>query len=232
MKISNIINTLKEIAQLPKVKLKFSNIENNRETYHYFTKRHRFKVIRNKTIGVALIDISLYKNFDEYYKTVNGKNSAAYYARKAAKRNYQFVEIDRNNYRDDIYEINTSSQERQGKKMSASYLQKAEYYENKSNYRYYGVVGQNGKLFSYCSIGLYGDFAVVVTLLGHKNFLNEGIMYLMMTEAHRALFAEFQNNSPCRFIMYDTFFGASEGLKLFKRKLGYKPYRVKWIWEK
>ena len=33
------------------------------------------------------------------------------------------------------------------------------------------------------------------------------------------------------YLMYDTFFGASEGLKKFKEKLGFQPYKVKWKWE-
>jgi hypothetical protein len=31
-----------------------------------------------------------------------------------------------------------------------------------------------------------------------------------------------------RFVMYDTFFGASPGLKHFKTILGFRPYRVKY----
>jgi hypothetical protein len=32
-----------------------------------------------------------------------------------------------------------------------------------------------------------------------------------------------------RFVMYDTFFGASPGLKNFKTILGFKPYRAKYL---
>ena len=230
-----IIKLFKEIIELPSIKVKFSSIdedsiENYKKTFNYFTKPHRFKIIRNKSLGVSLIDLYKYESFENYYKSINGKNSAAYYARKALKRSYQFLEIDRNNYIDDIYEINTSAEIRQGRKMSESYLKKIEKYTNESNYRYFGVIDKNGKLVSYCNIGFYGEFSLISTLLGHKNYLNDGIMYLMLIEFIRLMFDEYKNKGY-RFIMYDTFFGASEGLKKFKQKIGFNSYRVKWLWE-
>ena len=234
-KVNKTLNILKQILNLPKASIKFKNytkksIENYKKTYNYFTKPHRLKLFKNKTLGVALIDLHLYKDFEEYYKSINGKNSAAYYARKALRREYKFVEIDRNNYIDDIYEINTSATIRQGKKMSSGYLQKQDSYKDEVNYRYFGVVNKEDNLVSYCNVGFYGEFAVVVTLLGHKQYLNDGIMYLMMIELNKIMFNEYREKGY-KYIMYDTFFGASEGLKKFKEKLGYKPYRVKWLWE-
>ena len=236
MKIKKKLEIIKEIIQLPKVEIKFCNYTNDtkmkyRETYNYFTKLHRLKVFRNKTIGVALIDLNLYKNFDDYYKSINGKNSAAYYSRKATKREYKFVEIDRNDFLDDIYEINTSSTHRQGREMSSGYLKKQESYRNELNYRYFGVINGGGNLVSYCNIGFYGEFALVVTLLGHAKYLNDGIMYLMMIEVNKIIFNDYKQNGY-KYIMYDTFFGASDGLKKFKQKLGYKSYKVKWKWKK
>lgn len=234
-KIRKALNILLLIVKLPKVSISFSGFTNETkekylETYKYFTKWHRLKFFRNKTLGVALINLNLYKNFDEYYKSINGKNSAGYYSRKALKRKYSFVEINRNNYIDDIYEINTSSTMRQGRIMSSSYMQKQDNYQNEINYRYFGVINEEGKLLAYCNIGFYGEFALVTTLLGHKKYLNDGIMYLMMIEVNKIIFNDYKKNGY-KYIMYDTFFGASDGLKKFKKKLGYKAYKVKWLWE-
>ena len=234
-KLIKAISLLKEIIALPKVTIRFKEMndeskKNYQTTYEYFTKPHRLKIIQNKSIGVALIDLGLYQNYEEYYKSVNGKNSAAYYSRKALKRGYEFLEIDRDDFVDDIYEINTSSETRQGQKMSSNYIQKTESYHNEPNYRYFGIVDGDGILRSYCYIGFYGEFALVSTLLGHKRYLNDGIMYLMLIELSKLIFQEFASKGY-KYIMYDTFFGALDGLKKFKKKLGYKPYRVKWIWE-
>lgn len=230
------LKTIMNIFKLQKVKITFSNLTDDnrlkyRETYRYFTKLHRLKLFRNKTLGVALVDLSLYLNFEDYYKSINGKNSAAYYSRKALKREYKFIKIERNDYIEDIHEINISSLIRQGHSMSKSYLTKIDQYKNVINYMYFGVVDSNDKLLAYCNIGFYGEFILVVTLLGHKKFLNDGIMYLMMVELNKLMFTNYKN-SGYKYIMYDTFFGASDGLKKFKEKLGYKAYKVKWLWEK
>jgi len=233
-KIKKIVSIAKDIYQLPKATINFKEfdnmtITNYKKTYEYFTKPHRLKIFKNKTIGVALIDLNFYKDFEEYYKSINGKNSSAYYSRKAIKRNYIFQEIDRNEYVDDIYEINISAKVRQGKEMSSSYLDKKEHFCNDLNYRYFGVIDEGGILVSYCNIGFYGEFSLVVTLLGHKKYLNDGIMYLMMLEVNKLMFTEYKSKGY-KYIMYDTFFGASDGLKKFKTKLGFKPYKVKWKW--
>ncbi len=234
-KLIKTIHLLKEILVLPKVTIRFKEMndeskKNYQATYEYFTKPHRLKIIQNKSIGVALIDLGLHQNYEEYYKSVNGKNSAAYYSRKALKRGYKFLEIDRDDYTDDIYDINTSSEIRQGQKMSSKYMQKTENYHDEPNYKYFGVVDGDGVLRSYCCIGFYGEFVLVSTLLGHKRYLNDGVMYLMLMELTKLIFQNFVSKGY-KYIMYDTFFGALDGLKKFKEKLGYKPYRVKWTWE-
>lgn len=219
---------------MPKVEIRFSNptVESKDmflKTYENFTKRHRLYLFKNKTLGVALIDLKSYKNYSVYYEKVNGKNSPAYYSRKALKRKYIFTEIDRNNYSEDIFLINTSSTIRQGVKMAKEYQEKCEIYKSDPHYRYFGVINQEKKLVAYCNIGFYGEFILISQLLGHKDFLNDGIMYLMILELLKLVFEEYANKGY-KFVMYDTFWGAKEGLRLFKKKLRFKPFRVKWLW--
>lgn len=229
-KIKNGIDLLKQIWNLPKINLNFINYINNpniEETYRSFTKKHpKYLFFANKSVGVALIALSKYSNSEQYKKFINGKNSAAYYARKANKLGYIVSEINRNEFINDIYEINTSSQFRQGRQMSHGYREKVENYESKPHFIYFGVVDRCGVLRAYCNVGFYGDFAVVSQLLGHKDYLNDGVMYLMLVEIVSDLIDEGKIN----FLMYDTFFGASDGLKKFKQKLAFVPYRVKWVY--
>ncbi len=232
----DLIKKIKDIQQLPKVDIEFKNyntktIEAFKTVYKLFNKRHRLIVFKNKSVGVALIDLAAHKDFDTYIKSINGKNSAAYYSRKAAKRNYTFKEINRNDYINDIYEINTSTEVRQGQKMSDKYLTKVEQYNNEPAYKYFGVLDENNKLVSYCNVGFYGEFALIAVLLGHKQHLNNGVMYFMITN----LIAEIYDKSykkGYKYVMYDTFFGASKGLQQFKKKLGFAPYKVNWKWGK
>ena len=63
------------------------------------------------------------------------------------------------------------------------------------------------------------------TILGHKAFLNDGIMYFLMTN----IVSESVNLPNLKYIMYDMYFGGTDGLRMFKDKLGFCPYWVKWI---
>jgi hypothetical protein len=222
------LKTLYEIACLPRVNFTFNkNLmiqENVLEVYHYFNKRHpRLKIIKNKQIGVAYIDLTKYPSGLKYLESVNGKNSAYYYARKCKARGYVLCEIDRNKYRHEIALIETSAPERQGRPMGEDYGEFEKIYVDFENYKYYGVTF-NGRLVAYANIGIYGDFACVSRLMGHANHLNNGVMYLMLTEIVSNLIE--QRN--LFYIFYDTWYGASDGLRGFKRKLGFSPCMAHW----
>jgi len=236
LKILKSMKIIIAILKLKEVSIRFRNFNKNNkscylEIYKYFTKSHnRYKIFKNKTLGVGLIDINNFINFEDYNNSINGKNSAAYYMRKANKRGYRFIEINKNDFVEEIYRINTSVEIRQGQKMSKQYLEKIISYDKVPCFKYFGVVDKNNKLFAYCDIAFLGDFISINRLLGHKKYLNEGIMYLMIIELNKLIFEKYKQIGY-KYIMYDTFFGASDGLKKFKEKLGFKPYKVKWIWE-
>ena len=46
----------------------------------------------------------------------------------------------------------------------------------------------------------------------------------------RELVGRRQTDGRPTWLMYDTYFGASEGLRQFKRWIGLEPYRVSWSW--
>ncbi|WP_317201073.1 hypothetical protein [Janthinobacterium sp.] len=227
-KILSLWSLFSEILRLPVARLCFSlelNPLDVRRTHKNFTKPHpTYKLFRNKSLGVALIALDGFASSKDYLESINGKNSAAYYARKARARGYRLAEIERNDFVDDIHEINTSAELRQGRAMAPAYLEKTTHYDSEANYRYYGVLDAEGKLLAYCNLGLYGNFVLVSQLLGHKNALNDGVMYLMLADIVSAVIEEFRFT----YVMYDTFFGAQAGLKLFKVKLGFQSYRVKY----
>ena len=229
--MSTIFDKLKilyEIALLPRVTFVFDKglmiQENVLEAYHHFNKRHpRLKVIKNKQIGVAYIDLIGYANGLSYLESINGKNSAYYYARKCKSRGYVLSEIDRNKYRHEIALIETSAPVRQGRSLGAGYGDFEKIYVNFDNYKYYGVKF-NDQLVAYANIGIYGDFACVSRLMGHAEHLNNGVMYLMLAEVISSLIE--QRN--LHYIFYDTWYGASAGLRGFKKKLGFAPCIARW----
>ena len=106
--------------------------------------------------------------------------------------------------------------------MDPAYLEKPESYDSKPNFRYFGVINQTGVLVAYCNVATYGNFAATDRLLGYKN--NDGTMYLLLVE----IICRLIDDSQVQYFMYDTFLGAQDGLRNFKRRLGFQPYRIRY----
>lgn len=224
--ISHHYQLLSEILRLPVAELHFLEAidpADIRATYRYYTKPHpRYKVIRNKTLGAALIDLGGFTCHDHYLDLIKGKNAGAHHAKRARNRGYQMRQIDRNDHVDAIYTINTSLEERQGRPMDAKYRQKQSHFESLRHFRYYGVFNPENQLVAYANVGHYGNFAAFSQLMGIRN--NDGIMHMMVVDIAAELIGERQ----VRYLMYDTFFGAHPGLQTFKKILGFRPYRAKY----
>lgn len=225
--LRNFVRLLKfaaEATRLPTAHLHFeknSNSPENVKIFKHFTKPHpRYKLIPNKAIGMALVDLGKFCDSDSYMSSVNRKDLGGYHGKRALRRGYSFQEIDQNSYIEDIYAINTSIMERQGRRMDPTYFNKRTYYEKKPNYRYFGIINKDGKLVAYCNVVTYGNFSATDRLLGYKN--NDGTMYLLLVEIICLLI----NDKRVQYFMYDTFFGVQEGLRSFKHRLGFQPYRV------
>lgn len=225
-RLKQLTGTVADILRLPEAELCFyaaRDTERITATYRNFTKPHpRYWIIRNKTIGAALIDTADYAGADGYIESIARRNFGGHFARRAMARGYRFMEIDRNLHVDGINAINTSLPVRQGKAMAPSYRKRIDHFVDHEHYRYYGVLDREGKLMAYCEVGLYGNFALLSRLLGYRN--NDGIMHFMIVEIVSTLMRE----QLVRFVMYDTYFGATEGLRNFKNILGFKPYRVRY----
>lgn len=224
-KLSHLFELACTIIKLPVARLEFRrdlNPEDVARMHKHFTKRHpRYLVFQNKSLGAALVDLSRFGNSDDYMGTVKGSNSAAEHTRKAKKKGYQVIEIDRNDYIDEIHEINIALDARQGRPMDAAYQEKVTHFQKEKNYTYVGVLNPAGKLVSYMEFGLYGNFVAIDRIMGLRN--NDGVMHLMVTE----IVARLIEQRKARYLMYDTFFGAGPGLQKFKAMFGFVPHRVK-----
>ncbi|MET0264456.1 MAG: hypothetical protein ABW202_02485 [Duganella sp.] len=218
------LHLLVQIAGLPLAQLRFVAALNPAlicRTHALFTMAHpRYRIVRHKTLGVALIDLRAFADGAAYLHSVRQKDYGGYQARRARARGYTVAEIDRNAYLDDIHCINTSLAVRQGRPMDQGYAERCEHFEDEASFRYYGVLDGDGRLAAYCDLGVYGDFAATDRLLGYKN--SDGVMYLLLADIACRLIDE----QRLHYLMYDTYLGAQSGLREFKRKLGFRPYRV------
>jgi hypothetical protein len=219
-------DTLRELLRMPVASLHFDSRidpEDIPRTYRYYTRRHpRYKIIGNKTMGAALIDLGRFEGPPGYLDHIQGKNRGAWHARRARSRGYVCTQIERNEHIDAIHAINTSLEERQGRPMDQKYREKVTHFERQPHFDYYGVLNPEGSLVAYANIGHYGNFSAFSQLIGIRN--NDGIMHLLMVDIVTRLLEQ----KRVRYVMYDTFFGAQPGLQQFKRILGYQPYRVKY----
>ena len=225
-KLSQLFNLALDISKLPVARLEFRldlNPDSVRRMHAHFTKPHpRYRIFQNKSLGAALVDLKRFADPDEYMANMKGRNSAGYFARKARSRGYSVVEIDRNVFVEDIHEINTSLDQRQGRPMADAYRQKQTHFSPEKNYKYFGVLNSAGKLTAYSDIGFFGNFVAFDRLLGLRN--NDGAMHLMVTE----IICRMIESHAYGYLMYDTFFGASPGLRAFKTMLGFEPYRARY----
>ena len=225
-KLSQLFDQVTTIARLPVVRLQFHtelNPENVKRNYKYYTKPHpKYKIFPNKSVGAALVDLTKFRTREEYMQHIKGRNSADRHARKAKGKGYTVVEIDRNDFVDDIYEINNSMEIRQGRPMDQAYREKKTSYQSEINFKYYGVLNTAGKLMAYGELGFYGNFASFTRVIGVRN--NDGIMHLLVVD----IISQLIDQKVVRYVMYDTFFGAQPGLQTFKRIVGFRPYRAKY----
>jgi hypothetical protein len=213
------------VLRLPIAHLQFqSSINPTRiaAVHALFTRPHaRFPLIKNKTIGIALIDLSKFKGPADYLATVGKKDHAGHQARVARRRGYTVRTIARAEHADAIHAIHLSSSMRQGRPMDLSYQTKQTDFDDAPPLRCFGVFRHDGQLVGYCSFGIYGNFAATDKLLGIKN--KDGAMYLLLVEV-----VSFLIEHGADYFMYDTYLGAREGLQSFKRRMGFRPYRIRY----
>ncbi|QYF93518.1 hypothetical protein KY495_23155 [Massilia sp. PAMC28688] len=214
------------LLTLPRARLRFDTAiapTKIRSQYELFNRPHaRFPLMKNKTMGIALIDLSNFKNSSEYLATVKKKDYAGHHARQARKRGYTVRRINRNDHVAEIFRINTSSENRQGRPMDLPYLTLQTEYEEGPPMQSYGVFNAEGLLTGYCCLGMYGNFAATDRLIGLKT--PDGAMYLLLVEIICTLI----DRGQVDYFMYDTFLGAQPGLKSFKHRIGFQPFRVKY----
>lgn len=152
--------------------------------------------------------------------------------RSAHSRSLGYVGMsirDRGPYADDIYEINTSKPERQGRPMSPGYRERPSgKSETPSACRLHGVhpygVFSKGKLCAYLWMYRAGELALVSSILGHANHEPNDVMYELF---HTALCAEVAVGPGV--VVYNRQDSGTDGLRYFKTRLGFAGTDVEWL---
>ena len=167
------------------------------------------------------------ESFDAY---LAAHRTARKRALRCARLGYTFAEIDRCEHVDAIYQINTSLPERQGRPMSAGYLERnefsplPEYPCARHRISVYGVAAPDGELVAYTVIHRVGELVMVSQILGHGEHLDAGIIFLLVSESVRC-----QITAGAGTVFYNRHDSGSDGLRWNKEHLGFQPGDVEWL---
>lgn len=162
---------------------------------------------------------------DHYYNGLD--RGSRYMIRKVIDRGYVFHEFNYNDHLQDIYEINTSKAERQGKKMTESYLTYpmaiSRELERCETHRYLRIGGfRGGKMYAYCAVAVLNELAILNTIIGHADALTDGIMNGLINHL-----AEMCASMPnVKYLNYLTMESSGDSLQAFKRSVGFESYQV------
>jgi hypothetical protein len=158
-----------------------------------------------------------------------GKKALRTNQRKAGRCGYTWEPIQALDHLHEILAINASGETRQGLSMSADYMEcsrLAKYFADKHNV--IGVFDANHLLVAYACVITVGELAILARFLGHAQHLQHGIMYLLCIAVADLAISQ-RNHAGPKWLMYDTWYGASSGLRYFKQRTGFAPYVVRWI---
>ncbi len=212
----------------PRVRIELFGGDEARAAHRAFTTRHpRFRVTAAKRWGVALLRLP--DSFDAY---LAGASSLVRRRRAAAtKAGFRYAVVDPNDHLDEIIEVNRSAPARQGRPMASVYTDRGEVVRTFARHEPIdAVLDGSGRLRAYAVVPDLGDAFVFSFILGHADDLERGITYLLATESIRRAMDRRRPDGTPGWFMYDTFWGASDGLAFFKERLGFRPYTVDWRW--
>lgn len=216
------------------------NIENNRLVKVQCTNKEKYsllKVMLRKSFnGFLNIDknivyfhpiaiIKVPENIDMYLKEIGAKSRNMNV--KAKKNGISCNVFNWNEYLADIYEVNRSSTNRQGRKMDDAYMEYPEKMESEIIKDFsIVVIGAfvDKKLVGYVELYIYGNFTMTNRILGHKDYLKYGIMNLLIKEC-----VEYAIESrKIEFINYLTMQNReNNSLSAFKKRVGFREYSLK-----
>lgn len=218
-----MLEDVRTAAAMPRVQIVLSRGSAHEEALlRRFRRPHpRFKVVRSKTVGVALLPLGDFDDVDAYLAT---RRTARKRVRRASRLGYSGAVFEPGERREELLAIHSSIPERQGRAIDAEYLDPDATWETDSHFEYVGVF-RDGVLVAYGKVMYAGDIAGIMRIMGHGDHLDDGVMFLLTAE----IVARVKSVRPhTRYLFYDTFFGATAGLRWFKTHLGFQPHYVRW----
>jgi hypothetical protein len=215
----------RDVALAPRVTIDLWGGAFAREAYEGLVAPHpRFRVVGRKTWGVALLPV------DPGYLRGGQRQTVRRQRNRALRAGHRYERFHAPDRIGEILAVNRSAPVRQAHAMRRSYTDERAVHAHAERFPdLHGVFGPDGRLAAYAFVPVIGDAALLNRVLGDAGRLDEGVMYLLVAEVVAALAAGGAGRPPS-WLMYDMFWGAAPGLAEFKRRLGFRPHRVRWRW--
>lgn len=148
---------------------------------------------------------------------------------RAERLGYTFAEVDYSQHADDLFVINTSLPERQGRPMTAGYTSRRAYGPlmsaqtrcERHRTHTYGVLTRS-KLVAYLTLHRAGDLGMISMILGHGDHLRNDIMYLLAA----GMIEDQAGRGGVLF--YNRHDSGTDGLVYFKERIGFRPADLEW----
>lgn len=151
-------------------------------------------------------------------------------ANRAERRGYTFHIVRREDHSEELYEINTSAERRQGRPMSDSYRRRYEYAPlpdypcERHQVRTYGVKSPAGRLVAYLWLYVAGQLRLCSSIIGHAAHLENEIMYLLF----RGMLAAEAERDADGVVVYHRWDNGTDGLRFYKERVGLRDTPIRW----
>ena len=233
-----VAETISAISNLPSISIDLmmsSTLDNHpfyrnvtRQFHQNATRRHtKFPLIRQLEYGVA---VSLLKSAPPPYSNRVGP-AAKRNLKKALRLGYRFERMDYNRHVEDVTAIHRSTKVRQGQEMPKHFFSATapSIIDPPSttlthDYPYFGIF-KDDTLVAYASCLIAGELCAIETIYGHADHHSNGVVPLLLVSLADHLIV---HHPQVLYYVYDTYFGASETMRRFKRKFLFLPHRVSW----
>ncbi len=133
-------------------------------------------------------------------------------------------------YFEQIMEINLSKDERAGHAMSGIYTDRGKVRAFLgTNPVMFGTFTSEGKLIAYLHLLNGGGILALNKIIGHGEYLADGVMYFMLGELIRQI-PDIYPHKRVSYIMYGSWYGgvASAGIKYYKTLCGFCGYNIRY----
>lgn len=217
---------VRDLAAMDRVRITLHGDAAAWSMYQDVTARHPRLRISIGSYGASLVRLT---GWNGGYLQGGAFADARRKARRARKAGYTVRPIRADDYRREILEIHRSASRRQGEPMRPETQSEEGIARSLGDRQGNGVFDREGHLRGYLLWIDAGELIMLRGLMGHADFLRDGIMYLLFAETISQAI-EAGERGGAAWMQYTWHHRQGDGMRRFKRELGFRPYRVAWRW--